>query len=324
MSFRYSAVAILAGIAILLAFVLTKSLLVGQYWFHGIEHWPVLFRSYPAWGNDAERYGALLPSKWIGTRSLGAAIGMFAALVTGFSVRAYRLAALVACEAASIELLDALWLAIGKHQGWITAATNRTMVTDLCWAVLLLAAAWLLWGRDEPAPGRRPAIAAVSLTSLAIFLDRYFIYLCYAVALVYAGMKLLFAYWWWFDSIGFWLAAFRPFPDWGIGADLFGALLPARMIGSRNLAFGLFILFALWYALRRHDHRLLAILLLQGAVIELFDGFWLANGKYNMLWIGQNTDFFMKGGFIWVADLMLAGVYILSRDRPHQSAELVI
>jgi hypothetical protein len=324
MSLRYSAVAIIAGIAVLLAFVLSKSLLVGQFWFHGVDHWLALFRPYPDWGSGAELYGGLLPSKWLGTRSLGAAIGMFAALATGFSVRAYRLAALVACEAAAIELLDALWLTIGEQQGWITAATNQAIVTDLCWTLLLLAAAWLLWGRDEPAPLSRPAKTTLPFSSLARFLDRYFIYLCYAVALVYAGMKLLFAYWWWFDSIGFWLAAFRPFLDWGTGADLFGALLPARMIGNRNLAFGLFIVFALWYAVRRHDHRLLAILLLQGAVIELFDGFWLANGKYNMLWVGQNTDFFMNGGFIWVADLMLAGVYILSRDRPHQPAELVI
>lgn len=109
------------------------------------------------------------------------------------------------------------------------------------------------------------------------------------------------------------MAAFRPFPDWGTGSALFGAILPARWIGTRNLAYGLFLLFGLWLAVRRGEPRMLAILLLQGALIEGFDGLWLANGKFNWFWTGQNTDFYMRGGFLWVPDLLLVGIYMMTR-----------
>ena len=324
MTIRQHPVAILVAVAILLGYLLTKALIAGQFWFHGLAHWVVLARPFPDWGTGPALYGALLPSKWLGTRALGAAIGLLAALTAAFSVRAYHMPALFACEAAAIELLDTLWLAIGKADGWSTAATTQTMTTNLIWVALLLFAAWLLSGLHARAVPHAIPREPAGLSAVARFLDRYFIYLCYAVAIAYAGMKLLFAKWWYFDSIWFWTQAFRPFPDWGTGADLFGALLPARMIGTRNLAFGAFILFALWYAVKRHDHRLLALLLLQGAVIELFDGFWLANGKYNAAWVGLDTDFFLNGGFIWVADLVLAGTYVLGHDRRHGPDELVI
>ncbi|MBB3587504.1 TylF/MycF/NovP-related O-methyltransferase [Sphingomonas sp. BK481] len=226
----------------------------------------------------------------------------------------YRLPAYFACEAALIETIDAVWLIRGQAVGWAPPASSGAMLVSVGWVVALLAAAWVFAGQSgSPARATPTAPIPPRPSAAGRWIDRHFVIVCYVVTLAYAGMKLLFAYWWWFDSTGFWMAAFRPFPDWGTGPALFGAILPARWIGTRNLAYGLFLLFGLWLAVRRGEPRMLAILLLQGALIEGFDGLWLANGKFNWLWTGQNTDFYMRGGFLWVPDLLLVGIYMMTR-----------
>lgn len=314
MAFRRSVPVLLAALLVVLCYIVTKVLTAGQFWFHGIVQWQRLFRPFPDWGDGGALYGALLPAKWLGTRAAMHAAGFFAMLVAGLCCRACWMPALFACEAALIEAFDVAWLVRGGQIGWATAGARAAIVTSLEWIVLLLGAAWILAGQPPrarvvaPPPGAAPG-------PLARAIDRYFPYVCYLVAAAYAGMKLLFAYWWWFDSIGFWMEAFRPFPDWGTGAALFGAILPARWIGSRNLAYGLFLLVGLWCAWRRGEPRLLGILLLQGALIEFFDGLWLAYGKFDAAWTGQNTDFYMHGGFLWTPDLMLTGIFLLTRRR---------
>lgn len=324
MTLRRHDLVFLAALAVILFYIFTKAMLVGQFWFNGTEQWQQLFRPFPDWGTGADLYGALLPAKWLGTRTLCHAGGFLAILIIALCCRAYILAALFACEAALIELLDILWLLSGQSVGWSTPATGSAIVASLLWIALLLGAAWVLAGQRHEAavaaPRRESSAGHSMLRPLARLIDRYFIYFCYFVAFSYAVMKIVFAYWWYFDSISFWLAAYRPFPDWGTGADLFGAIFPARWIGSRNLAYGLFILFAIWYSARRHEHRLLGLLLLQGMIIEFFDGFWLANGKFNWGWAGNNTDFYMNGGFLWAPDLLLVGIYVYSRSQSVRSA----
>ena len=145
--------------------------------------------------------------------------------------------------------------------------------------------------------------------------DRYFTCWCYFVAATFIFMKWLFAYWWWFDGAWFWSAAFRVFPDWGDGAALFGALLPAKEIGTRNVGYGLIILVGIIYSWGWHRHRLLGFVLLQGVLIEFFDGLWLANGKFNAGWQGLNTDIYMYGGFAWFPFLLTAGMYMITKER---------
>lgn len=334
MTAQRSAVPLLVSLAIMLVYIALKAQAVGHYWFDGIDNWQKLFRPFPDWGSGADLYGALLASKWIGTRTLCHAAAFLAVLVLALRFRAYRLAAFFACEAAAIELLDMLWLTIGIETGWATPGTRGAITLSGAFAAGLLASAWMLFRlpsaaplQAAPAPDRN-APSAGPFGAFGRWFDRWFILLCYLVAVAYALMKILFAYWWCFDGPDFWLAAFRPFPDWGSGGERFGALLPAKWIGTRNFAYGVFILFAVWYSRTRGDHRLIGLLLLQGALIELFDGLWLANGKYNWLWTGLNTDFYMNGGFLWTPDLLVVGIYLFSRShgsnrsaaRPYRSA----
>ncbi len=314
MPVRHSVPAFLAALAVMLVYVTSKALVAGDFWFHGIARWELLFRPFPDWGSGAALYGALLPAKWLGTRTAMHAIGFLATVIVALCLRAYRLPAYFACEAALIETIDAVWLIRGQAVGWAPPASSGAMIVSLGWVVALLAAAWVFAGQSgSPARATPTAPIPPRPSAAGRWIDRHFVIVCYVVTLAYAGMKLLFAYWWWFDSTGFWMAAFRPFPDWGTGSALFGAILPARWIGTRNLAYGLFLLFGLWLAVRRGEPRMLAILLLQGALIEGFDGLWLANGKFNWLWTGQNTGFYMRGGFLWVPDLLLVGIYMMTR-----------
>jgi hypothetical protein len=165
MSFRQSAPAFLAALAVVLAYIASKALTAGDFWFHGIAQWQMLFRPFPDWGTGAALYGALLPSKWLGTRTAMHAIGFLAMLIVALCTRAYRLPALFACEAALIEAVDSLWLVRGHSVGWAPAAAEGAIVTSVAWVVALLAAAWVLAGQPErrtsaatpPATRPRPA-----------------------------------------------------------------------------------------------------------------------------------------------------------------------
>lgn len=137
---------------------------------------------------------------------------------------------------------------------------------------------------------------------------------CYFVAFAFASMKWVFAYRWWFDGVNFMSVAFRPFPDWGTGANLYGALLPAKWIGTRNFCYGLLIYLAIFFGRRYRKNQFLGFLLLQGVLIEFFDGLWLANGKYNEGWVGPQTDFYMIGGFLWFPFLLSSGMYLVAKE----------
>jgi hypothetical protein len=129
-------------------------------------------------------------------------------------------------------------------------------------------------------------------------------------------MKLYFAYRWCFDGINFWGEQWRQ-PNWGTGADLYGALLPAKWIGTRNAAYGLIILLSIYFSRKYRKHQFLGFLLIQGVVIEFFDGLWLANGKFNMGWPPPSTAFYvyMIGGFLWFPFLLSSGIYFLTREK---------
>jgi hypothetical protein len=285
-------------------------------WFNGIGAWSALFRPFPDWGQGPELYGALLPAKWIGTRVMWYAGALIAVTFFALLFRAYWVVAAYLFEGAFIELLDVFWLFDGRSSwGWSTPGTGEAIATKAAIALVLIVTAWLLW-RSDPSRDR----LAMPYVPPAEPLLRTFSYWCYFVAFCFLSMKALFAYWWWFHSIWFWSAAFRQFPDWGQGADLFGAILPARWIGTRNLAYALIILVALIIAMRRRGDKLLAFLLLQGVVIEFFDGLWLAIGKYNEGWQGPGTDFYMTGGFLWFPFLITAGIFMMSRDRLEELA----
>mgnify|MGYP006200330971 CR=1 FL=1 len=45
-----------------------------------------------------------------------------------------------------------------------------------------------------------------------------------------------------------------------------------------------------------------------------------SNGKFNWGWVGNNTDFYMNGGFLWAPDLLLVGIYVYSRSQSVRSA----
>jgi hypothetical protein len=139
-------------------------------------------------------------------------------------------------------------------------------------------------------------------------------YGCLFMALAFVAMKWLFAYWWWYDVFRIWAIAFRMSPDWGTGAALYGALLPAKWIGSSNFAYGLLILITMYFSHRHKNYQFLGFLLLQGVFIEFFDGFWVANGKFNVGWFaGGLGEVSMVGGFAWGPVLLFCAIYLLGK-----------
>ena len=148
-------------------------------------------------------------------------------------------------------------------------------------------------------------------------------YWCFFVAFCLAMMKLYFAYRWWFDGIAFWSEQWRPFPDWGTGSELYGALLPAKWIGTRNLGYCLIILASIFFSHKYKRYQFLGFLLLQGVLIEFFDGFWLANGFFNMGWKAPSEKFYvyMIGGFLWFPFSLSSGIYLLSKERLERAGD---
>jgi hypothetical protein len=143
---------------------------------------------------------------------------------------------------------------------------------------------------------------------------------CTFVALAFAAMKWYFAYYWWFSPYKIWAVGFRMFPDWGTGAALYGALLPAKWIGTSNFCYGLIIILATLYGRKLHKFQFLGFLLLQGVFIEFFDGFWLANAKFNEGWTQFGTglpipgQMSMIGGFAWGPILLTCAIYLLGKE----------
>ena len=136
-------------------------------------------------------------------------------------------------------------------------------------------------------------------------MDRLAKWMIIIIPVAYALMKVLFTYRWWFEGVDFWNAAFQPFPS-----ETYGYLLGAKWIGTRNLMHGAVILLALVMA----RHQVVAWMLLIGVMVEFFDGFWLAYGKFVAGWQGPNTDFYMIGAFVWLPFLAWAGVRYLRKS----------
>lgn len=307
------------------AYAALKIPVVYEFWFQGVNAWSALFRPFPDWGTDPDLYGALLPAKWIGTRTMWYAGALLAVTFFAALFGAYKLIAFYLLEGALVELMDLFWLADGKYGwGWTTSATDQAMVKAFLTAIVLLLCGAYLFRRDSrPWFGEIvPVSGRVGDEFMSPQFFRYFTWWCYFVAVAFAGMKALFAYWWCFDGIWFWSAAFRPFPDWGTGADLFGALLPAKWICTRNLAYALIILAGVVASASAGMHRLLGFVLLQGVLIEFFDGLWLINGKFNVGWSGPGTTFYGYGGFAWFPFLLTAGIFMLSKARLESTSAL--
>ena len=209
---------------------------------------------------------------------------------------------------ALVFFLDFLWLADGLLlAGWSTPSTGYVMLTNVVAAIVLTATGFFLLAGDRGAGAVPPPAGLPKAAQL-------FTLWCYFAAVCLIGMKFVFTWWWWFDGVWFWSQAFRPFADWGTGADLFGALLPAKWIGTRNLAFGLLASVALLAAITGRGTRFLGIVLLYGMMVEYFDGLWLATGKFNFGWSTVHTDFYMIGGFVWFPVQFTAGIFLLCRD----------
>ena len=126
-------------------------------------------------------------------------------------------------------------------------------------------------------------------------------------------MKAYFTYRWRFDGPAFWAEAFRP-----LATDDYAALLGAKGIGTRNPS--LAVVIAACLALKQR--RYVAICLLMGAVVETFDGFWLAVGKASG-WSTGMGDSYMVGAFVWVPILVVSGwvgLRPLPSEEPNSSS----
>ncbi len=298
------------AVALAMAFAVSKCLTAFQLWFHSQAFWTTLWRPYPDWGTGADLFGSLLPARWNGTREMFDGGAVFAVSLFALLFRKERLVGYYLLAAALVALLDVFWLLNGSWiWGWSSSGTTSTVVESLLWALgTVTAGIYLLRYGGREAGETPPVSVAASFARHGLF-D----YVCYLVAIGYAGMKITFAYQWTLNTLNWWPVGMRPYPDWGTGADLFGAMLPARWIGTRNFVYALIILFGVWKSFRERSYELLGFLMFQGMLIEFFDGFWLAEGKFNLGWGNEGIYFFVFGGLLWGPTLMTVGIYILSR-----------
>jgi hypothetical protein len=298
------------ALAFAVAFAASKILTAFQMWFHSQAFWPTLWRPFSDWGTGGDLFGALLAARWNGTREMFDGAAVYAVTLYALLFRRERLVGYLLLGGALISLIDVSWLLSGSWiWGWSASGTTSTVVENLLWALgTTIAGIYLLrYGGHEL--GEKPQGPVSASFARHGLLE----YLAYLVAIGYAGMKLFFSYQWTLNTVSWWQVGLRPFPDWGTGADLFGAMLPARWIGTRNGVYALIILFGVWKSFRERSHELLGLVLFQGMLIEFFDGFWLAEGKFNWGWGNEGIYFFIYGGFLWGPTLLTAGTYLLSR-----------
>lgn len=137
--------------------------------------------------------------------------------------------------------------------------------------------------------------------------------LCLLIAAAYAAWKFHAVAGLWFDGVAHWSVLFRPFPDWGSGAELYGALLASKWIGTRTMWYGGALLAVTFFVFLFREHKLLAFYLLEGALIELLDVFWLAEGKYVAGWSTGSTDAAIGTSLGIAAILILSGLYLFRR-----------
>jgi hypothetical protein len=302
--------------AVSLGYAANKFVTTIGLWFHGVTQWEKLWRPFPDWGQGADLYGALLAAKWNGTRMLW--YGMLLLGMTFFVMlyKKYKFLAFLLFQGALVELLNLLWVANAKSNGWSTPASNEFMVESALWAGALFLSGLYLFTQPAAEGGE----AMPDTVGVTPGTHKLLIRWCAFVALVFSAMKLYFAYYWWLSPYKIWAVGFRMFPDWGTGGALYGALLPAKWIFSSNFCYGAIIALAVYYGHKFNKFQFLGFLLLQGVFIEFFDGFWLANGKFNEGWTkfgdglpipGQMS---MIGGFIWGPILLTCAIYLLSKE----------
>ena len=138
-----------------------------------------------------------------------------------------------------------------------------------------------------------------------------------AVALGYAITKFEAVYGFWFHGPDAWSRLFRPFPNWGTGTELYGALIAAKWIGTRNMWYGGLLLAIFFFTLFFQKYKFIAFLMFEGVLIELLDLFWLANGKYRWGWSTPNTGSAMVTALIWAVALLACALYLL-KVKPYR------
>ena|SRR5437016_6034138 len=143
------------------------------------------------------------------------------------------------------------------------------------------------------------------------------IFVSMAVALGYAITKFEAVYGFWFHGPETWSRLFRPLPNWGTGTELYGALIAAKWIGTRNMWYGGLLLAIFFFTLFFKRYKFIAFLMLEGVLIELLDLFWLANGKYRWGWSTPNTGSAMMTALVWAVALLACGLYLL-KVKPYR------
>lgn len=134
---------------------------------------------------------------------------------------------------------------------------------------------------------------------------------CLLVAVAYAVRKFEGVFGFWFNGVETWQKLFRPFPNWGTGADLYGALLSSKWNGTRTMWYGAMLLTMIFFTIFYRKYKYLAFIMLEGFLIELLDLFWLANGKYRWGWVAPGTDSAILSALLWMTVLLLGGLYLL-------------
>jgi hypothetical protein len=150
-------------------------------------------------------------------------------------------------------------------------------------------------------------------------LERLITWACLAVSFAYAAHKFQAVIGLWFHGIDYWTKLWRPFPDWGNAAQLYGALLAAKWNGTRSLWYGMLLLALIFFAMLYRKYKFLAFVLWEGALIEILNLFWIVNGKYRWGWSTPNTDSFILETALWVAGLLLCGVYLFKKQSSEGS-----
>ena len=124
------------------AYALMKLYFTVMWWFDGFDFWiHAGFR--PLVSDDV---GALLGTKWIGTRNLGLG-ALLLGLVFG---KKLRFIGMLLIMGVIVEFFDGFWLAHARLQGWVAGNGTFYMIGAFVWVpVLILCGRYLLKKADR-------------------------------------------------------------------------------------------------------------------------------------------------------------------------------
>jgi len=109
------------------------------------------------------------------------------------------------------------------------------------------------WFKKTLAPNRIPAMPEAAPRTqpepTSGFTQKFLTLVSYAMALGYTASKIITTIGLWFHGVNQWEKLWRPFPDWGQGADLYGALLAAKWNGTRMLWYAMLLLGITFYVM---------------------------------------------------------------------------